>query len=114
MNTYTISGWTRPSFTYMTYPTWWRRLFNRPVMATYSYYHRVYLVVESDVPLNNLRHAGGNLDGPQIEAAPQSTPYIRTEAATVSSVHTDLTEDEPKQYAVEVARTNLLTNTDPI
>lgn len=111
MKKYSISGYTTPHYTYNTYPTWWRRVFNRPVVKTISYYQSIRLVVESDVPLNNLKYVDGNVLGPCFEDV-STTPYIVTSQATFKSVHADLTEDNvPKFSAIEAGRTNLLLET---
>jgi hypothetical protein len=96
MKKYSISAHTEPHFTYNTYPTWWRRLFNRPVVKTISYYHRIRLVVESDVPLNNLKYVDGNVIGPFFEDISPSD-YIKTQGR--------------EGFVVEPGATNLLINT---
>jgi hypothetical protein len=109
MKKYRISAHTEPYFTYNTYPTWWRRLFNRPVVKTISYYHRINLVVESDVPLNTLKYIDGNVIGPFFEDITAAS-YVTTQAK-FKSIGVDLTEKATKLYHVEPGATNLLINT---
>jgi len=112
MKKYRISGHTEPFFTYNTYPTWWRRLFNRPIVKTISYYYQVNLIVESDVPLNNLKYTDGNVFGAMFEDI-SPTDYIKTEGGRYKPFGVDLTEKANKLYHVEPGVTNLLTNTSP-
>ena len=109
MKTYRISGFIHPHFTYNTYPTWWRRLFNKPIVKTVSYYHNITLVVESDVPLNKIKYKDGNVIGPFFEEI-LTTSYIATSG---SQVNADVTGDNHAKFSlVEPGGTNLLINTE--
>lgn len=108
MKTYRISAFTRPHFTYNTYPTWWRRLFNKPIIKTVSYFHNITLVVESDVPLNKIKYKDGNVIGPCFEDV-STKPYTTTPG---SQVNADVTGDNHAKFSlVEPGGTNLLIDT---
>lgn len=95
MKKYRISGLIEPRFTYNTYPTWWRRLFNKPIVKTTAYYHKITLVFETDVPLNHIKYKDGNVIGPFFEDV-TTTSYITPSTGVV---------------LVEPGGTNLLINT---
>jgi hypothetical protein len=102
---YIISGMIKVFHTETTYPTFWSRLFNRPVPRQIERWERATLIVKTTKPIFNEVELleGGNMVLPQIEQI-SGKQYENGYTTTTSPIPTS-------RYSAEEGITNLLLNT---